>query len=386
MPMTNPVNCILKLLIPMCIFSSLNAQESEVDLFKSERKNQRFEAGVPVISPFIMPAYTPEMKFIISGGGLMTFKTKRNNPYLSHSTLPVTLGISTNASFFASAFLTTYWIDNRIHFYLDMWYRNMDDNYWGIGVDNGSNVEKGTETTQYHRNAFRVCPALLFRIANQLYIGLKANFNQTIATDISDLMKEDQHILHFGTHIFNAGIGLTLNYDSRDFPPNPTKGLLVKLEGLNYNEIFGSDNNYNIIEFDYRQYLQVVRNGSILAWQIKARIGFEQVPWTDMSTIGSLYDLRGYYQGQYRDRSMSYILIEYRHKFFRFRSIEPSRHGMVFWVGGGTVYSTPQEIKKLLPGIGLGYRFELQPKMNGRIDIGFGTETMGVYLGFNEAF
>ena len=364
----------------------LSAQESEVDHFKSEKKNQRFEAGVPIVSPFIMPAYTPEMKFIIAGGGLMTFKTKRNNPYLLHSTLPITFGISTNASLFATAFLTTYWRDDKIRFYLDLWYKNMSDNYWGIGIDNGLNVEKDEETTQYHHNGYRVSPTLLFRVANQFYAGLKANINHTVASDISSLMTEDQHIGLFGTDIFNLGTGITLNYDTRDFPPNPSSGLVVKIEGLFFSKSLGSDNSYKIIEFDYRQYLQVIRNGSVLAWQIKARIGLEQVPWTDMSTLGGLYDLRGYYRGQFRDRSMSFILLEYRHAFFRRGSIELSRHGMVFWIGGGTVYSTPQEIKKLLPGMGLGYRYELQPRMNLRIDIGFGTQTMGVYLGFNEAF
>lgn len=381
-----PAYLLITILILLSGSAMMVAQESEVKLFKNDRKNQRFESGLPVFSPFIMPAYRPEMKFIVAGGGLLSFKTKRNNPYLSHSTLPVTLGISTNGSFFTTAFLTTHWFDNRMRFYLDFWYRNMDDHYWGIGVDNGLNVEQGDETTKYHHNGYRLSPAVLYRVANQFYIGIKANINKTTATNISDLMKEDQHIAIFGTEIFNAGLGITMSYDSRDFQPNPGSGIYVKLEGLYFNEAVGGDNNYEIVEFDYRHYLQVIRNGSVLAWQIKARIGVEHVPWTDMSTIGSPHDLRGYYFGQYRDRSMSLVLLEYRHKIFRRRSVETSRHGMVFWLGGGTVYSTPQEIKTILPGMGFGYRYELQPRMNLRIDIGFGTETLGIYLGFNEAF
>jgi hypothetical protein len=66
--------------------------------------------------------------------------------------------------------------------------------------------------------------------------------------------------------------------------------------------------------------------------------------------------------------------------------MEFSRHGMVFWVGGGTVYSKPQEIKNGIFNIGLGYRYEVQPRMNLRIDVGFGIESAGVYLSFNEAF
>ncbi len=39
-----------------------------------------------------------------------------------------------------------------------------------------------------------------------------------------------------------------------------------------------------------------------------------------------------------------------------------------------------------LPNGVLGYRLEVQPRMNLRIDFGFGRETMGFYFNFNEAF
>ena len=39
-----------------------------------------------------------------------------------------------------------------------------------------------------------------------------------------------------------------------------------------------------------------------------------------------------------------------------------------------------------LPCFGLGYRLTVQPRMNLRIDYGFGTESQGFYFNFNEAF
>jgi hypothetical protein len=36
--------------------------------------------------------------------------------------------------------------------------------------------------------------------------------------------------------------------------------------------------------------------------------------------------------------------------------------------------------------VGLGYRFELQPRSNVRIDIGFGRNSSGIYFNFTEAF
>ena len=83
---------------------------------------------------------------------------------------------------------------------------------------------------------------------------------------------------------------------------------------------------------------------------------------------------------------MMFVLLEYRHRFNKIASMELSRHGMAFWIGGATVFSSSQSIKNPQANMGIGYRFELQPRMNLRIDIGFGTESAGLYLGFNEAF
>jgi hypothetical protein len=52
------------------------------------------------------------------------------------------------------------------------------------------------------------------------------------------------------------------------------------------------------------------------------------------------------------------------------------------------------EITQFLPNWGIGYRFEVQPRMNVRADIGFGREFLdsgnkfvpSVYFNFTEAF
>ena len=63
-----------------------------------------------------------------------------------------------------------------------------------------------------------------------------------------------------------------------------------------------------------------------------------------------------------------------------------SKHGVVAWLGVGSIGTDPSEFKNWLPNAGLGYRFEVQPRMNVRVDIGFGRETSGFYFNFNEAF
>jgi hypothetical protein len=59
---------------------------------------------------------------------------------------------------------------------------------------------------------------------------------------------------------------------------------------------------------------------------------------------------------------------------------------MVAWMGTGSVAADLGNFGNWLPNFGFGYRFEVQPRMNLRIDIGIGRETSGFYFNFNEAF
>ncbi len=121
------------------------------------------------------------------------------------------------------------------------------------------------------------------------------------------------------------------------------------------------------------------------ALQAKSRLGVGNVPYGEMSQLGTLFDLRGYTWGRYRDKSMLFFIGEYRHMFNK-RSGEMSKHGVVAWLGTGSVFDSPSGLKNWLPNGGVGYRLEVQPRMNLRIDIGVGRETQGFYFNFNEAF
>jgi hypothetical protein len=82
---------------------------------------------------------------------------------------------------------------------------------------------------------------------------------------------------------------------------------------------------------------------------------------------------------------MLYFIGEYRHQFAKSDG-KLSKSGFVVWVGGGTLGETVAEFDKWLPNGGFGYRFEVQPRMNLRLDVGFGKEARGFYFNFNEAF
>ena len=145
-----------------------------------------------------------------------------------------------------------------------------------------------------------------------------------------------------------------------------------------------------VIGLDYRQYKKIVRPGSTLAWQVKTRFSGGDVPWTDMSMIGTPFDLRGYRWGRYRDKTMLFGIAEYRYMFMRKKPRKDgnmmSRWGLVGWLATGSVGDSYLNLKGWLPNGGVGVRFEIQKRMNARIDFGIGDDTNAFYISFNEAF
>ncbi len=128
----------LVLLSLLCI--ALQSQEPPSDFFKRPEKNERFDAGVPILSGMIMPVFNPELGFSFEAAGAVTFKTRRNNSYLSHSLFPALININPKGSFIINAHPETYWFDDFMYIEMNAEFRIMEDNYWGVGMENGITI------------------------------------------------------------------------------------------------------------------------------------------------------------------------------------------------------------------------------------------------------
>ena len=350
----------------------------------------KIEKGRSTLTPYIAPSYTPEMKLSLSVGGLYTFTTQKENAHLSRSSVPFSIGYSTNGSLQISVKANIYGKNDKWRISGEYWDKNMPDNYWGVGYENGRNTPKSDSTTGYHRNWQQLKFRMAFRVWRDLFIGFNYDYNQTKASDVNPYMAEDPDFLKHGPDVFNSGFGVVLRYDSRDFPENAYSGFFIELAGTGYAKHTRSNNIFQVYELDYRQYQKIVREGSTLAWQIKTRNASGDVPWTDVSIIGTPFDLRGYTWGQYRDNTMLFVLTEYRHMFARkkenFRGGMYGPFGFAVWLGTGSVAPNYSNLNNWLPNGGVGLRFEIQKRMNVRIDYGIGVESSAFYISFNEAF
>lgn len=295
-----------------------------------------------------------------------------------------------NGSLTASIRANVYGLSDKLRISGEWWHKDMPDNYWGVGYENGMYTPQSDTTTAYHRKWMQLRFKVVYNIFSSFYAGVDYDFNRTLSSDVNQVMAADSNYVMHGSYVTNSGFGLVLRYDTRDFPENAYKGLLFEIAGTMYGKHFEESSVFQAIELDYRQYQKIVRTGSTLAWQVKSRTTKGDVPWTDMSMIGTPFDLRGYTWGQYRDYSSVIVLAEYRYMLGRkkpnSRGDMYGPLGFVVWGGTGSVAENIGEFTYWLPNVGVGLRFEIIKRMNIRIDYGIGKNTSAFYFSFNEAF
>jgi len=352
--------------------------------------SSRVKLGKPKFTPFVAPVYTPEVDFMVTVGGLLSFKVNALDSLLQRSSVPFSAGYSTNKSLSVNFRPYIYGRNDKWRIFGNLWLKNMPDNYWGVGFQNGKNVLKTDTTTAYQRFWWQIDFNFIRKVAKNLFVGGKLDLNSTKASNLNSRMLEDEFVVRQGTEFKNSGIGAIIQYDSRDFSVNAYSGLYLSLTATAFRSFLRGTTYYNEYLIDYRQYKQIKRPGRTLAWQIKMELNTDDVPWTDMALLGTPFDLRGYIAGRFRDKSVTLLIVEYRHMFMRKtpnkKGSYNSKHGFVTWIGTGAISPLVRNSTNFLRNAGIGYRFEIQERMNVRLDYGIGEDSNGFYISFNEAF
>jgi hypothetical protein len=326
---------------------------------------------------------------LISTGALFSFSLDPDDPELSRSSIPVSASFTTTGAVIFSVQPSFYLPGDKIRIFGTLLLKNLDDNYWGVGYDNAVEPSSPDATTEYHRVWWQIAPRVVFQVAKDLFVGPVVDLNHTIASDMPPEMSSDPNVVEDGTNNYNGGVGAIVQYDTRDFPQNAFRGYLLEARVTGYGPWLGSDNQYTQIVLDYRHYVTLgKRVGNTLAWNVHVATVRGNTPWPELASVGSAYDLRGYYAGRFRDFRSNWGILEYRYMLpTKNPQREYSKSGFVGWVGTGFLGDAGYRDSNVLPNAGVGYRFEVQPRMNARLDFGFGAQgSQGFYISFLEAF
>lgn len=338
------------------------------------------------------PSYTPEASFGIGGAMLASFRMNKVDTVSQRSFLPVGFNVSLNGTIVIAGFGSLFMRQNRFRIDLKYSYRDEPSNYYGTGYGAIEHTEKGEETTEFHKRAFQFYPRFLWEVRPSLYLGAVADIGYTSSTKINPVMAVDPYFSKYKPRYTSIGVGTTVQYDTRDDVATPSRGMLLCATGTFYLKPLGSTYNYQKLDVEYRQFAPLFHRRSVLGWTAHTQMGFGDIPFSELPMFGSPFDLRGYYWGKYRDKSMAYGIVEYRHMFGSETAYKEGRFfsklGFVVWGGTGTIGATPADWNHWKFNYGVGLRLQVQPRKNFRLDIGREPGQKGVlfYMNMTEAF
>ena len=344
------------------------------------------------------PSYSPDFGLLVGGSALMTFSMHPSDTLLKRSVVPMAIAFMFDGGINLFSKPQLFFKHDRFRIFGKFSYKNTVENFYGVGYNTNRDYVRSDTTSQYRYSGVQINPWFLIRLVeSNFFAGPQIDINYDHFTKPGKYLAEEPSYVaaggdSHGYKNFNSGLGFLLTYDSRDVPSNAYRGLYLDFRGVMYHKIFGSNNNFYRLELDYRQYKQV-GNRKVLAWTAQSKNVFgNDIPLTQYSLTGTPFDLRGYYMGQYRDKSSHVVLAEYRQMFNTDQDTWLKRiinHlGFVVWGGCGFMGPTPVKVEGVLPNYGVGLRIEVQPRMNVRLDLGKNTVNNQTLFYFNmtEAF
>ncbi len=134
-------------------------------------------------------------------------------------------------------------------------------------------------------------------------------------------------------------------------------------------------------KFRFDSYQQL-GEGTVLAEDFGANFNLGNPSRGMMANLGGTSSMRGYYEGRYRDKHSLEATAELRQHVWK-------RNGIVVWAGAGTVFAKFSELRsnRILPNVGVGYRWEFKKNVNVRLDYGFGKlGSLASLFNINEGF
>src|SRR5262245_33888450 len=206
-----------------------------------------------MLTPFLAPGYTPEMGLLLSLGALVSFRTSPAlkagaiSELVQRSTITFNGSYSTSQALNLNADLSSFWMGDRLRIYTKFSYKDMPDNYWGVGYEAGQEPEVDS-LTGYQRDSWLLQPKVVYRISSRIFIGGMLDFNSTTASDIGITMDNDPYFQEFGPVNQNTGVGLVFQYDTRDVAANAWKGTYLNVQSVWYGKWLSGDNTYQVYD------------------------------------------------------------------------------------------------------------------------------------------
>ncbi len=268
---------------------------------------------------------------------------------------------------------------NKYQSQTEIMFINYPEFYFGIGNDT-----KAIDSCLVATQNFAITQGFSYKFFEKWYTGIKYDFNNYITVDtlggdvscnidVSNLPENEG---------IQSGIGIQISREARDNRFNARKGSFLLFEYMNYGKWIGSAFNYNYFLLEYNKYVTPVKWLTI-AGQVYTEAKFGDVPIQSLARMGGADQMRGLYDGRFRDHTMITTQVELRFP--------------IFWIFGGTIFTGFGEVApnyglytwegiKWTYGAGLRLMVYEPTRTNLRFDVGFFEEHPLFFFTFSEAF
>ncbi|MFC2083964.1 BamA/TamA family outer membrane protein [Bacteroidota bacterium] len=324
--------------------------------------------------PFVF--YTPETKLAFGLGGMLYFRTARD-PDFKLSNIVISSYYTLNNQYLFNLSPEIYFSKNLGFLEGNIYYGKFVDEFYGFGSD-----AEEISNPDYIMKDLGANINLQKNISDDFVIGIIYDYlNSTINDRKNNPFLLNNNLTGCNGGI-SSGIGINIVWDTKNFLYLPTSGLYYYFSSTFYSKSIGGDFDFNEFIFDLRNFAEIDTN-HIIATQFYGRFARGNPPFYELPKLGGSANMRGYYEGRYRDRNYITFQIEYK--------------TLLFWKIGGVIFGGIGDVSpgindfqlrniKYSYGFGLRYIFDLKERLTVRADLGFGKNTSGVYFSVHEAF
>lgn len=334
------------------------------------------EAPRNVFIPIPVIFYTPETELALGVAPSYVYRPPGSSVDDRPSSFDGMLLFTTRSQFIAALGGNHYWDRERQQATGGVLYRKFPDEFYGVGNDTPN------ESETYTDEGTALALDYLLRIVPRLRVGAGFVYAASSITETQGDGELADASIPGSSGGQVAGLGLRLNFDSRDNINYPRRGGLYDFSWHVYGNALGADFELNTVGLDLRQYVPLAER-HLFALRVLGSTSGGNVPFQLMPSLGGQNLMRGYFAGRFRDRKAVSAQCEVRLAVWR-------RLGSTIFGSFGQVAARdePLAVNRLHYAYGFGLRVLLvrQEGLNLRFDWGFGEDQSGFYFGLGEAF
>lgn len=343
---------------------------------KEEKPTAKKKKNRIIAAPFVF--YSPETRMAYGGGGSYVFRMGAPSKDTRPSTISPVFVYTQEKQIKVQLVTELYFKHNNYRMQSLILGQKYPNKFYGVG---DHTLEENEEI--YTSKSLDIFFSFSKKVAKGLYVGLQYEFKDWNLVSVEEDGQLISGTVPGGMNGRVSGVGLVLNRDTRDNIYYPRGGDFFEFNARFYTKFLGSKFDFTSLTLDLRKYVTVF-SSHVFAVQSLVKVQTGTVPFLHLARMGGEFNMRGYFEGRFRDKNMVVFQAEYRLPLFW-------RFGLVGFAGLGNVAERFGELKlgsmKKSYGVGLRFLFDKKEKIQIRMDIGFGEDGAGgFYFSVFEAF